>query len=398
MPWAKWQQGKPLRLASYLLFKDVRKLVVHLRAHVFSRMSSAARNPAGNSSWGPPPGKAMPLFVTSFRSSFALSLHSVLSIGTSGYLLGLITALSGIMLLMNPTTSNAADLRGELKTPPRLPSSTSLKALPASPGVCYAKPESTAETKPVNANLERRIRDRSCHVSVTSVRKELLTGRVALIDVRHADAFNRYNIPASLNIPLYAVKTKAFLKDKHVVLLNEGTSATTLEQACSDLRRTGFSKVSIMEGGLHAWAGQGGSIAGDILAVDQLKWMTSQDLFAERQYDDWIVFDFSAKQDPAMRQWLPKKLESVKFSAKAAAIVKVATAGKKGQDRAFHNILIVNEKGAGYEKIESLMRKAGLKQIYYLQGGLAGYRDFLTQQTAMWNQKDKPLKLPACQS
>ena len=99
-----------------------------------------------------------------------------------------------------------------------------------------------------------------------------------------------------------------------------------------------------------------------------------------------------------MRQWLPKKLEPVKFSAKAAATVKAATVGKKGQDRTSPNILIVNEKGTGYEKIESLLRKSGLKQIYYLQGGLAGYRDFLTQQTAMWNQKDKPLRLPACQS
>ncbi len=296
---------------------------------------------------------------------------------------------------MTATTSSAADPRGELQTPQ---GSSSSKNLKAPPSVCYATPAGTTEVKPVAVHFERRTRDRSCHVSVMSVQKELQTGRVALVDVRHPDAFNRYNIPASLNIPLYAVKTKTFLKDKHVILMNEGASVAVLEQTCSDLRRAGFSKVSVMEGGLHAWAGQGGPVTGDILAIDLLKWMTPQDLFAERQYDDWIVFDFSAKQDAAMRQWLPKKLEPVKFSAKAVATIKAATVGKKGQDRALPNILIINEKGAGYEKIESLMLKAGLKQVYYLQGGLAGYRDFLTQQTAMWNQKDKPLRLPACQS
>lgn len=301
-----------------------------------------------------------------------------------------------MLSLMVAPTSSAADPYN-LATPQRLPSSTSLEAPRTPSAACYVTPEKPTETKPVAVRFENRTRDRSCHVSVTSARKELQTSRVALVDVRHPDAFNRYSIPTSLNIPLYAVKTKDFLKDKHVILLNEGASTGVLEQACGDLRRAGFSKVSVMEGGLHAWAEQGGPIAGDILAVDQLKWMTPQDLFAERQYDDWIVFDFSAKRNPEMRQWLPKKLEPVKFSAKAAATIKATTAGKKGQNRALPNILIVNEKGAGYDKIESLMRKAGLNQVYYLEGGLAGYRDFLTQQTAMWNQKDKPLRLPACQ-
>jgi len=311
--------------------------------------------------------------------------------------LGLAAMLSGAMLLlMIATTSSAADSRGRLQT---LQSSSSSKITKAAPAVCYAASENATEVMPVTVHSDRIAQDRSCYVSVISIQKELQTGQVALVDVRHPDAFNLYSIPASLNIPLFAVKTKTFLKGMRVILVNEGANVAMLEQTCSGLRRAGFSKISVMEGGLHAWVAQGGPITGDALAaVDQLKWLTPQDLFAEHQHDDWIVFDFSTKQDPAMRRWLPKKLESVKLNARTAATIKAVTAGKKGKNPVLPRILVVNERGAGYDKIELSLLKAGLKQIYYLQGGLTGYRDFLAQQTAMWNQKDKPLKLPACQS
>ncbi len=335
------------------------------------------------------------MLVTYFGHKFmgAVQLSAARCLTENFYKLRSARALAAVMMtLVMLATSNAADSPNKLTAIQRSSSPT----ISSSPAVCYASRENVTEVKPVVTSFERKTRDRSCHISVASMQKELLTGRAAIVDVRHPDAFNRYSIPASLNIPLYAIKTKAFLKDKHVILINEGASATSLEGACVDLHRAGFSKVSVLEGGLHAWAGQQGTVVGDVLAVDQLKWMSPQDLFAERQYDDWIVFDFSAKQESAMRPWLPKKLEAIKLNAKTAATVKTAMAGKGGNSP--RKILIVDEKGVGYSKIEPLMRKAGLNQIYYLEGGLAGYRQFITQQTAMWNQKDKPLKLPACQS
>ena len=45
---------------------------------------------------------------------------------------------------------------------------------------------------------------------------------VAMVDIRSRRDFKRLHISGSMNIPLYAVKTKLFLKSSPVVLINEG--------------------------------------------------------------------------------------------------------------------------------------------------------------------------------
>ena len=48
-----------------------------------------------------------------------------------------------------------------------------------------------------------------------ALKKELL-----LVDIRPAAAFGKLRIPGSLNIPLYAIKTKTFLKKHDLVLID----------------------------------------------------------------------------------------------------------------------------------------------------------------------------------
>jgi hypothetical protein len=45
---------------------------------------------------------------------------------------------------------------------------------------------------------------------------------VTLVDVRDRDCFERFRIPRSIHVPLYAVKTKGFLKERFLVLVHEG--------------------------------------------------------------------------------------------------------------------------------------------------------------------------------
>ena len=60
-------------------------------------------------------------------------------------------------------------------------------------------------------------------ISVESVlQKSKEKQEIILVDGRKSDAFEKFRIPGSINIPLYAVKTKAFLRTKLLVLVNEG--------------------------------------------------------------------------------------------------------------------------------------------------------------------------------
>jgi rhodanese-related sulfurtransferase len=88
-------------------------------------------------------------------------------------------------------------------------------------------------------------RDPALVVSAESVLKEPKTKPEAiLIDVRPKAEFEKLRIPGSLNIDLFAVKTKTFLQSKPLVLIGEGYRYRELEEETRLLRKAGFTEKS----------------------------------------------------------------------------------------------------------------------------------------------------------
>ena len=67
-----------------------------------------------------------------------------------------------------------------------------------------------------------------------------MRNEMLLVDIRPAAAFERLRIPGSLNVPLFAIKAKTFLKKYDLVLVDEGYRYAQIEEACRHLRRAGF--------------------------------------------------------------------------------------------------------------------------------------------------------------
>lgn len=68
-------------------------------------------------------------------------------------------------------------------------------------------------------------------ISPESVLSQLNKNKdLVLVDVRPSHHFNNFKIPGSINLPLFALGTKPFLKSGHVILINEGRNYTLLEQ------------------------------------------------------------------------------------------------------------------------------------------------------------------------
>ena len=87
--------------------------------------------------------------------------------------------------------------------------------------------------------------------------------RAVWVDVRRPEVYARAHISGSLQMPLYAVKTKTFLRERPVVLMDEGFGSRVLEKETRFLREQGFSGLSIWYGGLNAWQRLGGSLDGE---------------------------------------------------------------------------------------------------------------------------------------
>lgn len=276
-----------------------------------------------------------------------------------------IACLFAILVMALPAHMLAAERTSDLKIPPKL----------------------------INRTLKER--NPSLMTSVESVlHSTKQKNDVVLIDVRNQEEFERARIPRSINIPLFAIKTKAFLKAKPLVLLNEGYSYGPLERACQHLRASGF-RVSILSGGLNCWRQKGGRLKGDAFAQKELNKMPPGIFFEERQYEGWVAIDVSESQESDSRHLIPEAIH-VPLSDNAREFVsKLKAAIPRHESKSLPSVLIFNEAGGRYERIENFLKEAELNNVFFLEGGLRGYKTFLQRQALIWqanHQAKKTLK------
>jgi rhodanese-related sulfurtransferase len=205
-----------------------------------------------------------------------------------------------------------------------------------------------------------------------------------MVDVRLRQDFDAVHIPGSLNLSLYAVKTKALFKTKDLVLFNEGYDNHLLMEECRNLRQLGF-KASILHGGLTSWEKNKGLIEGDFFAGSKKNKMPPSVLSREKEFNNWILIDASAKPDPEIKTLLPQAVSmpskmDQKFLHKQIAVM-------PQNNLPFFSVLIFNETGEGYEKIEKSLSE--MPNIFFLEKGLNGYKEFLRNQALLQHKNKK---------
>jgi rhodanese-related sulfurtransferase len=212
-----------------------------------------------------------------------------------------------------------------------------------------------------------------------------------LVDVREKEQFEAVSIPGSINIPLFAVKTKTFLKARPLILVNEGYAYEPLERTCAHLRNNGF-KAWILDGGLAAWKQKGGPLHGDPFQQQGLNKVPAPVFYTEKAFDNWLIVNITPSNDqrvtsgqakpltkgsPSAASMMPEAIH-IPLAKNAAAFVsalKKAVAQRK--DNSLLLVMLFNDKGEGYEAIEQAIHEAGMSKVFFLNGGLEGYDRFV---------------------
>jgi len=207
-----------------------------------------------------------------------------------------------------------------------------------------------------------------------------------LIDVRGAKEFEKFRIPGSVNIPLFTLKTKTFLKSKPLVLINEGHRYKQLMDECAVLTDSGFT-ASILNGGLYQWRRKGGPIEGDVFVQRELNKISSQAFLAGKGNENWIVVDVSESGNPRADHQNIRRIHIPFADNPKEFISKLKFAIKDHTEKDFASVLLCDQNGKIYEEIERHIQAAGIPNVLYLEGGLEGYKTFEQQQTSMWHEK-----------
>ncbi|MCK4823253.1 rhodanese-like domain-containing protein, partial [bacterium] len=219
-----------------------------------------------------------------------------------------------------------------------------------------------------------------------------------LVDVRNRDDFKKSSIPGSINIPLFAIKTKAFLKSKSLILINEGYNYCQLERECERLRKSGFS-VWLLNGGLNYWRKKGAPLMGDPFAQKELNKIPPAVFFAEKDYENWIVIDVSPSKHSEACFLIPRTIFIPYENNEKKFISTFKKTVAQHKDNAFISALLFTEKGVLYDKIEKVIKKTDSKPVFFLKGGIEAYRKFLEKQAIIRQAKHNSRKtLKKCSS
>ena len=200
--------------------------------------------------------------------------------------------------------------------------------------------------------------------------------KYVIIDIRSKEEFKNVSIPGAINIPLHFVKSKAFLKSKPLVLVDGGYPDRQTEKQCKELNHAGF-RVAILSGGLISWYRQGGPVKGDLLALNRYKNISPLRFYQEKNRENQIIIDVSAKQHAESMQLMPNAKHIPVQVSSQTAVSQVEKSILKQNINPLFPVIIFNQIGEQYEPIESIIKKAGLKNVYFLKGGLKGYQQFL---------------------
>jgi len=171
-------------------------------------------------------------------------------------------------------------------------------------------------------------------------------------------------------------------------LVNEGFRYSKLEQICQRLKDSGFQQVSILIGGLNQWREKGFPIEGDVFAQKSLNKIPPREFFAERNYENLILVDVSGVMSPEASSLMagafsvPYRKQVKKFVHELKKVL------QPHENDPLVSVLIFNKNGRYPESMELLIRKAGIKNVFYLKDGLEGYKTFLQKQALILRTKN----------
>lgn len=177
------------------------------------------------------------------------------------------------------------------------------------------------------------------------------------------------------------LKFKESLQKKNIVLVNKGAQLTTLEQSCQTLKVQGFKQIAVLRDGLKAWSDTGYPITGDKIAIQDFSDLMPSELMGIITERDWMFIDVD-HSSKALRSLIsvPSVIEySEDFASLSDEMAAFKAARKHGVITGF---LVISQDGRQNGIIKKRFQDFVIKDVYYLSGGVSGFKRFAQKQAA----------------
>ena len=223
-------------------------------------------------------------------------------------------------------------------------------------------------------------------VTAATLKKSKPLNNTLFIDVRNKQIFSKKHIPGSINIPLQLISTKAFLKNKNVILIGNGWNESSLIQKSMQLKTKGFKSVKVLTGGIISWFKKNNDLSKRTLIS-----LTSKEFFnvdIEKKFIPVVILNenVSTKLNKQIAEILPHARIMSRKQTNKQLLSNIKRIGKGNNP-----IVIFSNTAPVIDKtINDYLRKP-LRKIYFFEGGFDAYIKVsnLNKMTALSNHKKR---------
>lgn len=243
--------------------------------------------------------------------------------------------------------------------------------------------------------------DPALFVSVQWLKRQLDEGQsLHVVDVRSPEKHDLPTIPGAIQVPLFSLKSKEFLKTRPMVLVGEGYDLSKLEPVCEKLRELGFT-AWILEGGVVSWNALGLPLQGGGVERRLFPTISPREFFEHRHLENWVFISVCRSRRQEAVCLIPQAVPLPHPESTHDVAAQVKALIKDNVITANDSMLIVDDDGALSTAILSELQKAGFRNVYVLDGGIAAYAAFMEGQIALSRsgerfEKRMGAKCPTC--
>ncbi len=217
---------------------------------------------------------------------------------------------------------------------------------------------------------------------------------ITWVDVRTAGRARLHPLSGALQIPLAQLPERTFLQGASLLLIGSGFDRAQLTNVCRQLRAAGFLHLYLLEGGVQAWAENGGFIGGMGFVRQQL---SAEEWAAASTTEQWRIITVGVPASVVDRLPQPPEYQ-LTFSTAPQLISTLETLLEQEQKTGKHSMLatIVVASDANY--LQFLRRQLPLpraaQSIFWLEGGWEGYWRYVEQQHRIVTNTGRSLRRP----
>lgn len=246
--------------------------------------------------------------------------------------------------------------------------------------------------------------DARCAVSVDALRKALAAdkasssaqGEVVWVDVRRPEQAEADPWPGALRLSPDALRTKAFLRGKHIVLLGEGRAQSQWLSHCRRLKADGFGRVQVLQGGVPQWRLHEAMSAVPPAPLPPPVMLDGPGLWAESLDEGNLVIGLAGD---ALAALLPSVLPfaSQAESGSPQAVRSVIERRRKATSAPLSAVVLaVTPERAASVQLDALRQALWPVPVLLHSGSASALRAQLKQMEAGWHARDRGPKQPRC--